>query len=72
MSWALWLAVPVTATALAAVFAWWRGWLVRRAHRPLGTDEAVRAHTEFLDALVIPARHATRTVREERPDTLGT
>jgi hypothetical protein len=70
MSWALWLAIPICATALASVFAWWRGWRVRRAHRPLGTDDAVRAHSEFLDALTLPARHPTRTAPEDTPDTL--
>ena len=55
MTWALWLAVPVGATALAALWAWWRGYRVRRAGRPLGTEAAVRAHSEYLDALTIPA-----------------
>lgn len=70
MAWALWLAVPVAATALAAVLGWWRGWRVRRAQRPLGTEDAVRAHSEFLQALTMSARHATRIDPPESPDTL--
>jgi hypothetical protein len=60
MTWALWLAVPVGATTLAALWAWVRGWWSRRADRPLSTDEAMRAHSEYLDALVIPARSTAR------------
>jgi hypothetical protein len=60
MTWALWLAVPVGATTLAALWSWVRGWRVRRAERPLDTEAAVRAHSEYLDALVIPAHSAAR------------
>jgi hypothetical protein len=70
MTWALWLAVPVGATALAAIWSWWRGWRLRRADRPLGTEAAVRAHSEFLDALTIPARSAALRVEHNPPDTL--
>jgi hypothetical protein len=70
MTWALWLAVPVGATALAALWSWWRGYRVRRANRPLGTEAAVRAHGEFLDALTIPARSSARPSPPEQPDTL--
>jgi hypothetical protein len=74
MTWALWLAVPVGATSLAAVWSWWRGHRVRWAKRTLGTADAVRAHGEFLDALTIPARSAHRQPRpdavDEAPDTL--
>ena len=71
MTWALWLAVPIGATALAAVWAWWRGYRVRRAARPLGTEAAVRAHSRYLDALTIPARSAARPERPDPPDTLS-
>jgi hypothetical protein len=60
MNWAIWLAVPVGATTLAALWSWLRGWRQRRAARPLGTEAAMRAHSEYLDALVIPARSACR------------
>ncbi len=60
MSWVLWLAGPVAATALAAAWAWWRGWLGRRAARPLGTEDAVRAHSDYLEALTVPARNPVR------------
>ena len=60
MTWAIWLAVPVGATALAALATWVRGWFVRRAARPLTTEQAVRAHADYLDALVIPARSTAR------------
>jgi hypothetical protein len=47
MAWALWLLAPVGATVLAAIASWLRS----RPRRPPTTDEAVRAHSEFLDAL---------------------
>ncbi|HEY2298510.1 MAG TPA: hypothetical protein VGH43_12330 [Jatrophihabitans sp.] len=70
MTWALWLAVPIGATALAAVWVWLRGWWSRRDDRPLGTEASVRAHSEFLDALTVPARSATLRVQVNPPDTL--
>lgn len=70
MTWALWLAVPIGATALAAIWSWWRGYRVRRAGRPLGTEAAVREHSAFLDALTIPARSAARPTGTNAPDTL--
>jgi hypothetical protein len=60
MTWALWLAVPVGATSLAALWSWMIGWWARRADRPLDTEAAVRAHSEYLDALIIPARNPSR------------
>lgn len=60
MTWALWLAVPVGATTLAALAAWVRGLVVRRAARPLTTQESLRSHADYLDALVIPARSPSR------------
>jgi hypothetical protein len=66
MSWAMWLAGPVAATTLAAVWAWWRGWRARRKARPLGTEDAVRAHSEYLEALTVPARNRVRPDRPER------
>jgi hypothetical protein len=57
MSWALWLATPIVMTVLAATWSWWRG----RPQRVPGTDEAMRAHQDYLDALVRPARGIERT-----------
>lgn len=62
MAWALWLAVPVVLTLLAALWTWWRG----RPARVPGTSEAMRAHQDYLDALVRPIGSAARTVA--RPD----
>lgn len=56
MSWAVWLSIPVAVTVLAALASWWRG----RPKRTPGTDEAMRAHGEFLDALVQTARSKDR------------
>jgi hypothetical protein len=60
MTWALWLAVPVGATTLAALWSWLRGWWARRADRPLDTEAAMRAHNDYLEALVRPARGTAR------------
>lgn len=57
MGWALWLAAPVAGTSLVALWAWWRG---RPVPAP-DTDEAMRAHRDYLDALTIPARGSART-----------
>jgi hypothetical protein len=56
MAWALWLATPVAVTVVAAFVSWWRG----RPQRVPGTDEAMQAHRDYLDALVVPARGQTR------------
>ncbi len=56
MSWALWLAVPVVVTLLAAVATWLRS----RPRRTPGTRAAVRAHGDYLDALVQTARSKDR------------
>jgi hypothetical protein len=56
MAWALWLSAPVGATVLAALWAWWRA----RPKRPLGTDEAMQAHRDYLAALTVPARGTER------------
>lgn len=60
MAWALWLLPTLTVPALAALWTWWRG----RPAKALTSDEAMRAHHDFLDALVVPARG---TRRVERP-----
>lgn len=52
MAWALWLAAPIVLTALAATWSWWRG----RPARAPGTDQAMRAHRDYLAALAVPAR----------------
>jgi hypothetical protein len=52
MAWAMWLAVPVAITVLAALCVWWRG-----RPRPAPTvQQTVRAHHEYLDALAAAAR----------------
>jgi hypothetical protein len=56
VTWALWLAIPVAVTVVAAIATWLRA----RPARALKTDEAVRAHGDFLDALVQTARSKDR------------
>jgi hypothetical protein len=56
MAWAAWLAVPVAATVLAALWAWWRA----RPARTPSAHEAMQAHRDYLDALVVPARGTAR------------
>jgi uncharacterized iron-regulated membrane protein len=50
-AWALWLAGPVVATALAAVWTWWRG---RPAKAPK-PKRAMAEHQAYLEALRQPA-----------------
>jgi hypothetical protein len=52
----VWLLIPAGVTVLAAVGSWWRS----RPKRALNTDEAMRAHGDFLDALVQTARSKDR------------
>ena len=52
MAWAVWLAVPILVTTLAALWTWWRG----RPRRAPTVREAMQAHREYLDALAVPAR----------------
>ncbi|MDT4892937.1 MAG: hypothetical protein QOE97_1972 [Pseudonocardiales bacterium] len=59
MSWALWLAAPLVATALAAIALWLRG----RPARVAPTDDAINAHQAYLDALTVPARGRIRVDR---------
>lgn len=56
MAWAVWLAVPVVATLLIAGWVWLRG----RPPRLPTTDEAMRAHQRYLEALIVPARGGAR------------
>ena len=56
MSWAIWLAVPVVATLLAAAWTWLRA----RPAPPLSTAEAMVAHSAYLDALAETARSKDR------------
>ncbi|MEP7019238.1 MAG: hypothetical protein ABI808_01210 [Pseudonocardiales bacterium] len=56
MAWAAWLATPVAATILASLWAWWRA---RPARRPTAR-QAMRAHRDYLDALIVPARGTAR------------
>lgn len=64
MTWALWLGAPVSATLLAAIWSWWRG-VRARGPRRVSTREAMQAHGDYLDALVIPARNAERRTRTQ-------
>ena len=68
MGWALWLAAPIGATTLAALWAWFRGWRARRAARPPSTEQSVLDHGAYLDALVIPASSAVRPERQSAED----
>lgn len=52
MTWALWLAVPVLATVLAAVWSWLRS----RPGATPNTGQSMQAHSDYLDALVQTAR----------------
>jgi len=56
MAWALWLAAPVLTTLVVAVVTWRRG----RPERIPDSDEAIRAHQAYLDALTTRARGTTR------------
>jgi hypothetical protein len=60
----LWLLAPVVATVLAAIGSWWRS----RPKRALDTDEAMRAHSAYLDALVQTARSKDRGQHSSRSD----
>ena len=69
-SWVLWLAAPLVVTFAAAIWVWLHGWRMRRAARPLRTEAAVRAHNDYLDALVRPARSRDLPVaRPSAPQT---
>jgi hypothetical protein len=59
MTWALWLAAPAVATVLAALWSWWRS-MRARGPRRVTTKDSMRAHQEYLDALVAPARSSER------------
>ena len=52
MTWALWLSGPVVATLVAAIWSWVRG----RPEPLPDTDEAMRAHSAYLQALGHPPR----------------
>ena len=55
MSWALWLAVPVAVTVLAALWSWLRS----RPRKLPDTAESMRAHAAYLDALGASTRART-------------
>ncbi|MDP9092478.1 MAG: hypothetical protein M3N95_05910 [Actinomycetota bacterium] len=57
MAWALWLSGPAAATALVAVWVWWRA---RPRRRPSFT-RGMRQHDEYLAALTVPVRGTART-----------
>lgn len=56
MTWAVWLAVPVVVTLLAALVTWLRA----RPRRRPGTRDTMRAHSDYLDALAQTARSRDR------------
>jgi hypothetical protein len=56
MAWAVWLAVPAVATVLAALWVWWRA----RPARTPSAHEAMQAHRDYLDALVMRTRGTAR------------
>ena len=56
MNWAFWLLIPVCVTMVAALGSWW----LARPKRVPSTQDAMRAHDEFLDALVQAARSKDR------------
>jgi hypothetical protein len=60
MAWALWLAAPLVTTALVALATWRRG----RPPRLPDSDEAIRAHQDYLDALTAKARGTARVSRD--------
>lgn len=62
MAWALWLLPTLAVPTLAALWTWWRGWRSRPAKTPT-SDDAMRAHRDYLDALVVPARGTHRVER---------
>ena len=59
MAWALWLLPTLAVPTLAALWTFWRG---RPAKLPTA-DDAMQAHREYLDALVVPARGTHRVER---------
>jgi len=63
MAWALWLAAPLLVGIGAAIWTWWRS---RPAAVPTG-EASMRAHREYLDALVQPARSTARVAHPEGP-----
>ena len=56
VAWAVWLAVPVLVTLVAALITWLRS----RPERELTTAQAMRAHDDYLDALRQPPRSKDR------------
>jgi hypothetical protein len=64
MAWAVWLAVPIAVTILAALWVWWRG----RPRRAPTVAEAMQAHRDYLDALAVPARGTLRVPTAARTE----
>ncbi len=56
VSWAIWLAVPFALTLLAALASWLRA----RPKREPNTRQAMRAHGDYLDALMQAPRSKDR------------
>jgi hypothetical protein len=56
VGWIVWLLIPVVVTVVVAGLSWFRSRPVRR----LDTRGAMRAHADYLDALVETARSKDR------------
>jgi cytochrome c-type biogenesis protein CcmH/NrfF len=56
VGWVLWLAVPLVVTLIAAAITWLRA----RPARELTTQQAMRAHGDYLDALTQAPRSKDR------------
>jgi hypothetical protein len=62
-----WLAVPITATGIAMIWASWAG----RPRRPLPPDESSDAYDRFTEALRRPLPERARTVARRQPERLA-
>jgi hypothetical protein len=62
MDWAIWLAIPVVATLLAAAWSWVRS----RPAPTLSTAKSMQAHSDYLDALAETARGHQRAEPGDR------
>ena len=62
-----WLAAPVTATALAMLWATWAG----RPRQPPRAHESSDAHDRFTDALRRPLPERARAVVRQQPERVA-
>jgi hypothetical protein len=61
--WALWLCVPVVATALAAIWTWWRD----REPKLASTRTGIAAHQAYLAALTRPPAGSAPLIEPSAP-----